>query len=346
MPIILGIESTCDETGAAVVIDGRNVRSNVVASQVEIHAKYRGVVPEIASRAHIENILPVLRESLEVAGKAFADLDAIAVAHRPGLIGSLLIGVTAAKTLAWSLGKPLIGVDHVQAHLYSVMLESRSEISNLKSQISDFPAVGLVVSGGHTSLYRVDSWTDIARLGSTIDDAVGEAYDKVAAILGLGYPGGPLIDALAAEGDPRAVRFPRTMLGRESLDFSFSGLKTAVLYYVRGVPGCDDHGVELTDRNLRDIAAGFQAACVDVLVKKLDRAVRRIRAKSVIIGGGVSANRGLRAALATFPVPVYFPPMEFCTDNAAMSAGLADVMLREGRTARLDLDAITSSVIR
>ena len=342
MPTILGIESTCDETGAAVVIDGRDVRSNVVASQADIHAKYRGVVPEIASRAHIENLLPVLRESLEVADKSFNDLDAIAVAHRPGLIGSLLIGVTAAKTLAWSLGKPLIGVDHVQAHLYSVMLEKVLE----KGDISLFPAVGLVVSGGHSSLCRVDSWTGIARLGSTIDDAVGEAYDKVAAILGLGYPGGPLIDKLAAEGDPNAVKFPRTMLGRESLDFSFSGLKTAVLYHVRGVPGRDEKGVELNDRNLRDIAAGFQAACVDVLVKKLDRAVRRTNAKSVIIGGGVSANRGLRAALAKFPVPVHFPPMQFCTDNAAMSAGLADVLLREGRVATLDLDAITSSAIR
>jgi len=209
-----------------------------------------------------------------------------------------------------------------------------------------FPAVGLVISGGHTSLYRLDSWTAITRLGSTIDDAVGEAYDKVAAILGLGYPGGPIIDKLAAEGDPKAVKFPRTMLGRESLDFSFSGLKTAVLYHVRGVPGRDEKGVELNEQSIREIAAGFQAACVDVIVKKLDRAVRRTHAKSVIIGGGVSANRGLRAALQNFPVPVLFPPLQYCTDNAAMSAGLADVLLREGRTATLDLDAITASAIR
>src|SRR6188474_2854603 len=179
MPTILGIESTCDETGAAVVIDGRDVRSNVVASQVELHAKYRGVVPEIASRAHIENVLPVVREALESSACGFSDLDAIAVAHRPGLIGSLLIGVTAAKSLAWSLEKPLIGVDHVHAHLYSVVLES-----NLAPE---FPALGLVVSGGHTALYDVRSWTDVTSIGSTIDDAVGEAYDKVAAILGLGY---------------------------------------------------------------------------------------------------------------------------------------------------------------
>jgi N6-L-threonylcarbamoyladenine synthase len=206
--------------------------------------------------------------------------------------------------------------------------------------------VGLVISGGHTSLFRVDSWTDITRLGSTIDDAVGEAYDKVSAILGLGYPGGPIIDKLAAEGDPKAIKFPRTMLGRESLDFSFSGLKTAVLYHVRGVPGRDAKGVELNDRTIRDIAAGFQAACVDVIVKKLDRAVRRTHAKSVIIGGGVSANRGLRAALENFAIPVHFPPFHYCTDNAAMSAGLADVLLREGHTAALDLDAITASAIR
>ena len=336
--MILGIESTCDETGAAVVIDGREVRSNVVASQVELHAKYRGVVPEIASRAHIENILPVVREALAQAACGFADLDAIAVAHRPGLIGSLLIGVTAAKTLAWSLGLPLIAVDHVQAHLYSVMLD--------KQETPQLPAVGLVVSGGHTSLYLVRGWTDIERLGSTIDDAVGEAYDKVAAILGLGYPGGPIIDRLAAGGEPSAVKFPRTLLGRESLDFSFSGLKTAVLYHVRGVPGKHQPGSGVTQENLPDIAASFQDACVDVIVKKLDRAVRKTAAKSVIIGGGVSANRGLRAALADFRVPVLFPPMQYCTDNAAMTAGLADVLLRDGQTASLELDAVTSSAIR
>ena len=366
---ILGIESTCDETAAAVVEDGRRVLSNVVATQVELHAKYRGVVPEIASRAHIENLLPVLRESLTQAACDFADLGAIAVAYRPGLIGSLLIGVTAAKALAWSLGKPLIGVDHVHGHLYSVMLEEGTKglrdkgtkeyagshtlspsvpqsLSPSSPSSPSFPAVGLVVSGGHTSLYLVRSWTDIQRLGATIDDAVGEAYDKVAAILGLGYPGGPILDRLAAGGDPKAVKFPRTLLGRESLDFSFSGLKTAVLYYVRGVPGKDAPGVTPTKENLPDIAAGFQSACVDVIVKKLERAVGRTGARSVIIGGGVSANRGLRAALEHFRVPVHFPPLRYCTDNAAMTAGLADVLLRQGRTASLDLDAITASAIR
>jgi N6-L-threonylcarbamoyladenine synthase len=336
MPVILGIESTCDETGASIVVDGRDVRSNVVATQVELHAKYRGVVPEIASRAHIENILPVLEESLSKAACAFADVDAIAVAHRPGLVGSLLIGVTAAKSLAWSLGKPLIAIDHVHAHLYSVLLDSQVT--------PEMPAVGMVCSGGHTAIYDVRAWDDVTLVGTTIDDAVGEAYDKVAAILGLGYPGGPIIDKLAAEGDPKAVDFPRTYLRRESLDFSFSGLKTAVLYHVRGVPGQNKPGATMTDQHLRDTCASFQAACVDVIAKKLQRALKQTGGRSVIVGGGVSANRGLRAALAKFDVPVYFPPLAYCTDNAAMSAGLADVHYRAGRFASLDLDAVTSSV--
>jgi N6-L-threonylcarbamoyladenine synthase len=389
---ILGIESTCDETAAAVVAEGHDVRSNVVATQVELHAKYRGVVPEIASRAHIENILPVLNEALAQAGMApgdFSGIDAIAVAHRPGLIGSLLIGVTAAKTLAWALGKPLIGVDHVHAHLYSVVLDTNQtpptpgqkgegrkgeephftkdhdslrsvdfseRIAQRRSEKGEeplfvsppMPAVGLVCSGGHTALYRVGGWLDVELIGATIDDAVGEAYDKVAALLGLGYPGGPILDRLAAEGNPKTIRFPRTLLGRDSLDFSFSGLKTAVLYHVRGVPRRGQNvksepAPVLSHAQLADIAAGFQAACIDVIAEKLKRAVRKTNAKSVIIGGGVSANRGLRAALARFPVPVYFPPMRYCTDNAAMSAGLAHVYRKAGKSSGLDLDAITHS---
>jgi N6-L-threonylcarbamoyladenine synthase len=377
---ILGIESTCDETAAAVVMDGWDVRSNVVASQVELHAKYRGVVPEIASRAHIENILPVLKDAVALspctpvvgatpaspsdvgvtpasplgeAGLAPTNdratqasplqVDAIAVAYRPGLIGSLLIGVTAAKTLAWATGKPLIGVDHVHAHLYSVVLE--------RNEQPPMPATGLVVSGGHTALYRVGNWLDVELIGSTIDDAVGEAYDKVAALLGLGYPGGPILDKLAEKGDPKAIEFPRTLLGRDSLDFSFSGLKTAVLYHVHGVPTRErkidtSKPPSLCEQHLADIAASFQAACVDVITTKLKRAVRRTHARSVIIGGGVSANRGLRAALAKFPVPVYFPPLRYCTDNAAMSAGLASVYFAEGKFSPLDLDAITHSQFR
>ncbi|CAN5532112.1 tRNA (adenosine(37)-N6)-threonylcarbamoyltransferase complex transferase subunit TsaD [soil metagenome] len=338
MSLILGIESTCDETAAAVVRDGWDVRSNVISSQVDLHAKYRGVVPEIASRAHIENILPVIRESLHSAACGFADIDAIAVAHRPGLVGSLLIGVTAAKTLAWTLGKPLVGVDHVQAHLYSLMLETNAP--------PQFPAVGLVCSGGHTALYVLQNWTDITLIGSTIDDAVGEAYDKVAAILGLGYPGGPILDRRAAIGNPKAVAFPRSRMGRESLDFSFSGLKTSVLYHVRGYQG-REHAIDLNEQELNDIAASFQAACVDVIIEKIRRAVAQTGGKSVIVGGGVSANLGLRSAMTKrLNVPVFAPVLAYCTDNAAMSAGLADVMLKEERISGLDLDAITYSELK
>jgi N6-L-threonylcarbamoyladenine synthase len=351
MPTILGIESTCDETAAAIVVDGWDVRSSVVSSQVDLHRKFRGVVPEIASRAHIENILPVVRAALENASCELADIDAIAVAHRPGLIGSLLIGVTAAKTLAWSLAKPLIGIDHVQAHLYSVTLELKGPrpFISLNSEIkgrgpfSSFPAVGLVVSGGHTALYRVESWSDIALIGSTIDDAVGEAYDKVAAILGLGYPGGPVVDRLAREGDPSTVRFPRSMLDRESLDFSFSGLKTAVLYHVRGVPGKNQTKSAPSESEIRNICASFQAACVETILEKLRRALRQTGGISIVVGGGVSANSALREALKGLDVPVLVPPLKYCTDNAAMSAGLAAVYLAKGQVAKLDLDAITFS---
>jgi len=338
MPLILGIESTCDETAAAVVADGYRVLSNVVASQIDLHAKYRGVVPEIASRAHIENILPVIREAIHNANTSLDQLDAIAVAHRPGLIGSLLIGVTAAKTLAFALNKPLIAVDHVHAHLYSVVLETNI--------VPPMPAVGLVVSGGHTALYHLQDLTTVRLIGSTLDDAVGEAYDKVATILGLGYPGGPVIDRLADTGDPKAVPFPRTMLGRQSLDFSFSGLKTAVLYHVRGYQGRQRPLTSLSPQNIADVAASFQAASIDVLSRKLRRALSQTNAKSVIIGGGVSANRGLRLATAQFPVPVFFPLPAYCTDNAAMSAGLALLPFLRHDFASLDLDAITYSQFR
>jgi len=300
-------------------------------------------VPEIASRAHIENILPVIRESLAQADRRLEDLDAIAVAHRPGLIGSLLIGVTAAKTLAWAISKPLIGIDHVHAHLYSVVLD--------RNEQPPMPAVGLVVSGGHTALYRVESWSDVTLIGSSIDDAVGEAYDKVAAILGLEYPGGPVIDRLAKEGNATAVRFPRSLLGRESLDFSFSGLKTAVLYHVRGVPG-KRRGDEpppppLDDQHLRDVAASFQAACVATIIEKLTRAMRKVHGQSIIVGGGVSANSGLRAALSEhFSVPVFLPALRYCTDNAAMTAGLGQVLYEQGRFSDLALDAVTYSQFR
>jgi len=345
MARILGIESTCDETAAAVVEDGTRVRSSVVATQIELHEKYRGVVPEIASRAHIENILPVLREAVAQAGCSLTDVDAIAVAHRPGLIGSLLIGVTAAKTLAWSLSKPLIGVDHVQAHLYSVMLRRADGANDAPPPQPRFPAVGLVVSGGHTALYRLNGFDQVELIGTTIDDAVGEAYDKVSAILGLGYPGGPVIDKLARSGNPEAVHFPRSLLGRQSLNFSFSGLKTSVLYRVRGHKGRQRDASALSQQELADVAASFQAACVDVLVRKLKRAVKQTHSRCVIIGGGVSANRGLRKALDQLDLPVLYPALEYCTDNAAMIAGLGNVHHEQGRFAALDLDAVTSSAL-
>ena len=345
MSLILGIESTCDETAAAVVRDGREVLGETVASQADLHAVYGGVVPEIASRAHIENLLPVLSQTVAAAGVSLDQFDAISVAHRPGLIGSLVVGLTAAKTLAWALDLPLVGVDHVHAHLYSVCLPEipnpTTSIPNRATPIPNLPAVGLVASGGHSSIYLVRSWTDVTSLGRTLDDAVGEAYDKVAAILGLGYPGGPIVDRLAAEGDPAAVKFPRPMLGRESLDFSFSGLKTSVLYHVRGYQGRERPVGDVSPQELRDVCASFQAACCDVLVRKLKRAVAKTGARSVIVGGGVSANCGLRAAVQTLPVPTFVPPPRYCTDNAAMSAGLADVLLREGQVDDLSLDAAT-----
>jgi N6-L-threonylcarbamoyladenine synthase len=232
----------------------------------------------------------------------------------------------------------------VQGHLYSVVLSS-SETRDPKPE-TRFPAVGLVCSGGHTALYQLDSWTDIMLIGSTIDDAVGEAYDKVAAILGLGYPGGPVIDQVAQQGDPKAIDFPRSRMGRDSLDFSFSGLKTSVLYHVRGFQG-KEKPADLTEQSLRDVAASFQAACVDVLIEKIRRALKQTGGRSVILGGGVSANRGLRAATAgRLGVPVFFPDLAYCTDNAAMTAGLAHVLLTQGRTSGLDLDAVTYSEIR
>lgn len=359
MATILGIESTCDETAAAIVVDGCNVRSNIVSSQTALHAKYRGVVPEIASRAHLENILPVIEQAVSAAGIRMNDVDAVAVAYRPGLIGSLLIGVTAAKTLAWCLGKPLIGVDHVHAHLYSVCLSPSSPLSlysggglgwgprakDLSNTIANvpMPAVGLVCSGGHTALYKLNDFLNVELLGSTLDDAVGEAYDKVAAILQLGYPGGPIIDELARHGNAESVKFPRALLDRDSLDFSFSGLKTAVLYHVRGRQGRQRDVADCTEQQIRDVAASFQAACVDVLCTKVRRAAERFSARAVVIGGGVSANSALRRAMADLPWPSFFPQPEFCTDNAAMTAGLADLLLAAGKVTPLDLDAVTYS---
>jgi N6-L-threonylcarbamoyladenine synthase len=343
--LILGIETSCDETAAAVVRSGRHVLANVIASQHELHAEYRGVVPEIASRAHAERILPVVRRALAEAGAAYGHIGAVAVGHRPGLIGSLLVGVSAAKALAWSLDVPLVGVDHVRAHLYAGCLDTDEPA---------YPAVGLVVSGGHTALYRCDSPTRVRRIGSTIDDAVGEAYDKAAAILGLPFPGGPSLDRLASTGggDPRAVEFPVSRLAPDSLDFSFSGLKTAMLYAVRGVPedprrpGRAVAPPPLTAARRADLAASFQRAAVGAVMLKLRRALDRAPgARTLLIGGGVSANSLLRAEVAALGaergLDVRLPRKDLCLDNAAMIAGLAHPLLAErgGAGDGLDLAA-------
>jgi len=333
---ILGIETSCDETAAAVVANGREVKSSVVASQVELHEKYGGVVPEIASRAHIEQIYPVIVEAIEQAGIGKDEIDAVAVANQPGLTIALVVGVTAAKTLSFAWRKPLIAINHIHAHLQSAML-AEDEL--------ELPAVALIVSGGHTSLYDCESPLELKLLGSTIDDAAGEAFDKVANILKLGYPGGPAIEKAAANGNPKAVKFPRSMLGRDSLDFSFSGVKTAVLYHCRGQDMKGENRVDsMTDREVADIAASFQAAVIDVLVKKTRRAVDRIGAKTVLLGGGVAANTALRNALARMcqaakpPKKLLIAPKQYCTDNAVMVASLAYYKYRAGLFAELNLE--------
>ena len=342
--LILGIETSCDETAAAIVDGDRRVLSSVVASQHELHAEYAGVVPEIASRAHAERIIPVIRHALSEASVAMDDLAAIAVGHRPGLIGSLLVGVSAAKGLAWALGLPLIGVDHVHAHLHAGCL-GRAE--------PDLPALGLVVSGGHTALYRIETWSAPKRLGATIDDALGEAYDKAATILGLPHPGGPNLDRLArtaAPGEDRAVDLPISRLSRESLDFSFSGLKTAVLYAVRGVPA---RGQPLSDRmptpdEQRRIAASFQRAATQAIMLKLERARRQhTDLRTLVAGGGVTANSLLRAELEAFAarnrLELRLPALAHCVDNAAMIAGLGQVLLEQGAVADLSLTPIPTT---
>lgn len=333
---ILGIETSCDETAAAVVADGRDVLSNVVHSQIELHARFRGVVPEVASRSHTERILPIVDRALRDAGVAPADLTAIAVTHRPGMVGCLLVGMAAAKALAWRFGLPLIGVDHVQAHVHTGLLADPD---------MPLPALALVASGGHTALWLVTAPGATQRLGTTRDDAAGEALDKGAALLGLSYPGGPAIEQAARGGDPRAFDLPRTLLDRESLDFSFSGLKTALLYTLR--PQGTSGPVEPpTGQRLADLAAAYQEAVVDVLVEKLRRAADRHTVRALCIGGGVARNERLRARLRTDPrlaaLHLVLPPPNLCADNGAMIAALASVAWRAGDTSPLDLDAIAT----
>ncbi len=333
---ILGIETSCDETAAAVVANGRVVKSSVVASQTELHEKYGGVVPEIASRAHIEQIYPVIAEAIERAGIGKDEIDAVAVANQPGLTIALVVGVTAAKTLSFALDRPLIAINHLHAHLQSAML-AEDEL--------ELPAVALIVSGGHTCLYDCESPLELRLLGSTIDDAAGEAFDKVANILKLPYPGGPSIEKAAAKGNPKAIRFPRSMLGPTSLDFSFSGVKTAVLYHCRGQDMKGENLVDsMSEQEIADIAASFQAAVVEVLVKKTQRAAKKIGAKTVLLGGGVAANSELRKALlemceASRPAKkLLVAPKQYCTDNAVMVASLAYYKYKAGLFADLSLE--------
>ncbi|MCL4219742.1 MAG: tRNA (adenosine(37)-N6)-threonylcarbamoyltransferase complex transferase subunit TsaD [Phycisphaerales bacterium] len=358
---ILGIETSCDETAASVVVDGRRILSNVVASQFDLHAEYGGVVPEIASRAHAERIRPIIDAALAQACVSYADLHAVAVGHRPGLIGSLLVGVAAAKALAWALSIPLVGVDHLQAHLYAAAIGHDSEDQNPIAAC--YPALGLVVSGGHTAMYHCQTPTQTHRLGGTIDDAVGEAFDKVATILGLPHPGGPAIDALAGEpdADDRAFDFPVSRLDRDSLDFSFSGLKTAVLYAVRGNPrprelggGFERDHTGLSHAQKRDVAASFQRAACRAIIIKLERALddlargENTRAvRSILVGGGVSANSRLRREITVLGharnLDVRMPPMALCVDNAAMIASLAHHQLAAHGPDDLTLTAVPTT---
>ena len=334
MTRLLGIETSCDETSVAIVEDGYDVRCNLIATQYDLHAKYGGVVPELASRAHIETLDLLVHEALDQANCRPFEIDAIAVTHTPGLIGSLLIGVTAAKTLAWGWSKPLVGVNHIHAHATSASIDAGS---------APWPAVALVVSGGHTSLFHVDAYDEIKLLGSTIDDAAGEAFDKVASILSLGFPGGPVVDKRAQNGDPDSIRFPRIMLKRGSLDFSFSGLKTAVLYHVHG-PGKTSGGLDkLTPQNLDDLCAAFSAAVADVLVDKTMLAVDQTGVGTVVVGGGVAANSMLRRRLTARcderGVSLLLTPFQYCTDNAAMIAALGCHLFRRGHRDDLGLTA-------
>jgi N6-L-threonylcarbamoyladenine synthase len=320
---VLGIETSCDETAAAVVTDGRHTQSSVVASQAERHAPFGGVVPEIASRAHVELINAVVARALLEAGSELDDLDAVAACHGPGLAGALLVGVSAAKSLALVAGVPYVGVNHHEAHMYAAMLDDPE---------LEPPMLTLVVSGGHTLLVAMHDHGSYDVLGQTVDDAAGEAFDKVARFLGLDYPGGPAIDRLAVHGDPDAIPFPRPMLG-DGLDFSFSGLKTAVVNHVRRNP----------DAEIADVAASFQAAVVDVLVAKLLRAASESGISTVVIGGGVAANSALRTRLLEDAehagLRAVVPPLSLCTDNAAMVAAVAAYRLRRDGPTPLDAGA-------
>ncbi len=351
MTRILAIETSCDETAASVIEDGRRILSNIVASQVELHARYGGVFPELASRAHIEAIVPVIEQAMRGAHLGFDDLDAVAVTYGPGLAGSLLVGVNAAKGIAVGRNLPLIGVNHLEAHIYAHWLDVTEEDSPASlMQATDggedvaFPLLALVVSGGHTEIILIHEHGQYEYLGGTLDDAAGEAFDKVGRLLGLPYPGGPSIQKAARQGNPAKFAFPRAWLddnadaarkGRRPYDFSFSGLKTAVLRAVQRLSDPPE------GRLLADMAAGFQEAVVDVLSAKTARAAEAFDVTGVLLCGGVSANLALRATTATrVSVPVYYPPPILCTDNAAMVGACAYRHFIAGDRAGWDLDVV------
>ena len=340
--LILGIESSCDETAAAVVENGNSILSSAIASQMETHAKYGGVVPELASREHLRAIVPVVRAALEQASKTLDDLDAIAVTEGPGVIGSLLVGITYAKALAMARGLPLIGVNHIEGHIYAVASQNEVEL----------PALALVVSGGHTHLYEVNAQHQYRLLGKTRDDAAGEAFDKVGKLLGLGYPGGPVIDRLAPYGNPNAVKFSMAKMKGNTLDFSFSGIKTAVLRWVEAHDMAEEiaarrasgavqieEWLRVTPRATLDLIASFQKTVIDELLSRAARSAEEIDASSILISGGVACNAGLQAAakLRRLPCPVYFPTLSLATDNAAMIAAAAFPKLERREFAGYDL---------
>lgn len=335
--LILGIESSCDETAAAIVRDGREMVSSVIASQIEIHKRFGGVVPELASREHLDKIVPVVEEALERAGLSAQDVDGIAVTAGPGLVGSLLVGVSYAKAMAFALGLPLVGVNHIEGHIYSIVFENPPV---------EYPALALVVSGGHTNLFHVPEPGKYKVVARTRDDAAGEAFDKVAKMLGLGYPGGPVIERLAREGDPKAVRFAIPRMGDGRPDFSFSGLKTAVSKHVRETGLQAVVAGEQPSQSIKDLAASFQDVVVRSLVGTMERLAAEFYPHTLIVAGGVACNGALRvaarAAAERLDTPVYFPSPHLSTDNAAMIAAAGTVKLQAGERAGLDLNADVS----